>query len=110
MKYNVFLSKASQTDLAEAMDYIEFQLMNPCAADALLDKFEKSVNSLSVMPEKHALASDPFLNSKGVRFIPIDNYILFYTINKSKRTVSVARFLYGKRNWAGILKDEPLSL
>ena len=43
--------------------------------------------------------------SKGIRFVIINNYLAFYTIDKEKQTVIIVRFLYQKSNWTSILRQ-----
>ena len=110
MSYNLHITKMAEDDLNAAADYIEFTLFNPQAADDLLDKADKELSSLAEMPQIHRLVDDPFLNVLGIRFILVNNYMAFVLINEEEKTVYIIRFLYGKRNWIQILKDEPLSL
>ena len=105
MKYELHITRAAENDLQEAADYIEFVLMNPQAADHLLDAVEKALSALSEYAERHALVDDPVLMTWGIRFVQIGNYLAFYTIAKDERRVYVVRFLYGKRNWVSILKN-----
>ena len=42
MKYELHITRAAENDLNEAADYIEFVLMNPQAADHLLDAVEEA--------------------------------------------------------------------
>ena len=93
------------TFILRAADYIEFTLKNPTAAEHLLDAATKQINSLSDMPEKYYLVDDPVLASWEIRFIIINNYLAFYTIDKEKQTVIVVRFLYQKSNWNSILRQ-----
>lgn len=37
------------------------------------------------------------------RIEPIDNYLIFYTVNKSTNTMNIARVLHGRRDWESIL-------
>ena len=62
------------------------------------------------MPQTHKLVDDPFLNALGIRFVLVNNYMAFFIIDETTKTVCIVRFLYGKRNWMQILKDEPISL
>ncbi|MBP3901210.1 MAG: type II toxin-antitoxin system RelE/ParE family toxin [Blautia sp.] len=110
MSYNLHITKMAEDDLNAAADYIEFTLFNPQAADDLLDKAEKELSSLTEMPQIHRLVDDPFLKVLGIRFILVNNFMAFFLINEKEETVYIIRFLYEKRNWIQILKDEPISL
>ncbi len=88
-----------------AADCIEFVLLNPQAADDLLDEAEKKIGKISTFPEKFALVDDPVLKAWGIRFTPVKSYIAFYVISEDNHTIYVVRFLYGKRDWITILKQ-----
>ena len=110
MNYKIHITKTAETDLNTAIDYIEFTLLNPQAADNLLDKTVEAINKLSYMPQIQSLVEDSVLNAWGIRFIVINNYITFFTIDEQLKTVYILRYIYGKRNWIEILKSEPLSI
>ena len=103
MMYNIHITATAERDILRAADYIEFTLKNPTAADHLLDAATEQINSLSDMPEKFRLVDDPILASWKIRFIIVNNYLAFYTIDKEKQLVIVIRFLYQKSNWNSIL-------
>jgi len=103
MRYNIHITATAERDILRAADYIEFTLKNPTAADHLLDSATEQINSLSDMPEKFRLVDDPILAIWKIRFIIVNNYLAFYTIDKEKQLVIVIRFLYQKSNWNSIL-------
>ncbi len=105
MSYGTHVTRAAERDLSSAADYIEFVLLNPQAADDLLDEAEKRIGELSAFPEKLALVDDPVLKSWGIRFTLVKNHIAFYVISEESRTVYIVRFLYGKRDWITVLKQ-----
>lgn len=109
MSYTLHITRKAEEDLNAAADYIEFTLLNPQAADALLDRAEETLGSLAEMPQIHGFVDDPFLIALGIRFVLVNNYMAFFLIDEEQRIVYIVRFLYGKRNWVQILKDEPIS-
>lgn len=102
MSYNIYITSAAERDLNNAADHIEFVSKNPKAADDLLDEAEKQINLLSDFPEKFRLVDDPILASWGIRYVMIDNYLAFYTIDAEHNLVTIVRFLYQKSNWNSI--------
>lgn len=102
MNYDIHITNAARRDL-NAVDYIEYVLKNPKAADELLDEAEKRINSLADFPEKFRLVDDTVLSSWGIRFIMVDNYLAFYIIDDKKNMVIIVRFLYQKSDWNAIL-------
>ena len=103
MSYQLHITSAAEHDLIRAVDYIEFTLKNPTAAEHLLDVATEQINSLADFPEKFHLVDDPVLASWGIRYIIVNNYLAFYTIDTEKQLVIVVRFLYQKSNWNSIL-------
>ena len=104
MKYSIHITRAAENDLNEAADYIQYVLMNPQAADDLLDSAAEAFDKLSEFAQSHALTEDPVLRAWGIRFVQIGSYLAFYTISEAEQRVYIIRFLYGKRNWIGTLK------
>ena len=105
MSYQLHITSTAEHDIMRAVDYIEFTLKNPDAADNLLDVATMQINSLSDLPQKFRLVDDPVLASWRIRFVIINNYLAFYTIDKEKQMVIVVRFLYQKSNWTSILRQ-----
>ncbi len=105
MNYQVHITSSAERDIIRAADYIEFTLKNPDATDNLLDSVTEQIGSLAIMPQKFTLVDDPVLASWGIRFVIINNYLAFYTIDEKRHTVIVVRFLYQKSNWTSILQQ-----
>ena len=103
MSYQVHITYTAEHDIMRAADYIEFTLKNPDAADNLLDATTEQIGSLADLPQKFHLVDDPVLAGWGIRFVIINNYLAFYTIDEENQTVIIVRFLYQKSNWASIL-------
>lgn len=104
MTYEIRFTRHALRDMQEAADYIEFEKYNPDAADNLLDAATEKIGNLSEYPERYRLAEDAVLKSWGVRYFPVKNYLVFYTIAGS--TVYIVRFLHQRRDWIRILRQE----
>ncbi len=103
MSYHIHITSVAQRDLINAADHLEYVLKNPKAADDLLKEAEKQINNLSNFPEKHQIINESVLSSWGIRFVVINNYLAFYTIDSDKNLVIILRFLFQKSNWSAIL-------
>ena len=103
MSYDIHITNIAQQDIINALDYIETVLRNPKAADVLFNEAESQINSLSDFPERFHLVDDPVLCSWGIRFIIVNNYLAFYTIDDEKNLVIIVRFLYQRSDWNTIL-------
>lgn len=105
MIYNIHITKAAKLDMKSAADYIKLSLKNRQASIDLVRETNEALHSLGHMPERYPLVNDIVLASWGIRFIQIKNYLAFYTVSPQTATVHVIRFLYGKRDWAFILRS-----
>ena len=110
MNYTIHITGSAKRDINEAADYIEYTLLNPKAADNLINLIENAINQLAFMPEKYSLVNDPVLSLWGIRMIVINNYLAFYAVDKKAKAVYIIRFLYGKRNWISILSKDMVNV
>ena len=104
--YKIDITKPAEKDILDAAIYIMDQLQNPTAANKLLDEVEKAVQSLDTMPQRYSIVKDGVLARSGYRFMPVLNYLVFYIIREEINTVVIHRFLYGRRDWLTILKND----
>ena len=104
MNYEVYITDAAERDLNEAVDYIEFVLLNPQAAEQLLEAAGEKLSTLAHNATGHAVVDDPVLRAWGIRFLQVNHYLAFYTVAEKERRVYVVRFLYAKRDWFNVLK------
>lgn len=105
MSYIIHITRTAERDIMRAADYIEFNLKNPTAAEHLFDVATEQINSLADMPQKFRLVDDPVLASWEIRYVIVNNYLAFYTIDEEKQMVIVVRFLFQKSNWNAILRQ-----
>ena len=105
MSYQVHITSTAEYDIMRAADYIEFTLKNPTAADNLLNVVTEQIGSLADLPQEFRLVDDPVLAGWSIRFVIINNYLIFYTVDEGKQTVIIVRFLYQKSNWTSILRQ-----
>ena len=103
MIYEIILSPAAESDLSGIADYIRFQLQEPIVAINLIKRLKKAVLSLETMPMRHPLAADEYIAAKRIRVMPVERYLIFYTVDESQKIVCIVRILYGKRAWQALL-------
>jgi len=102
--YFLNITDIAEEDILSTVRYIANVLKAPMAANNLLDEIEKYEEILENTPNIYPFVSDEYLAKKGLRFVMVKNYIMFYTINEDEKTVNVIRFLYGRRDWNNILR------
>ena len=98
VEYSVEITPSAQRDIDEAFDYIAFHLENPQAAFDLMDAVYEGIGDLSFMPERYPAWKREPMKSKGVRFLGVKNFNVFYVIDKKRHLVSVFRVIYSRRD------------
>ena len=98
MTFTVKVSKQAQEDIKGIFEYIAFELQSVEVAIRQLQRLEDSIKKLNHMPERfRAYLKEPWY-SRGLRVMPVDNYIVFYIPDNGTRTVNVIRVMYGGRD------------
>ena len=95
----------ARQDLCNIYEYIALTLLAPDAARNTTDRIMATVRTLESMPERNPLYKEEPWHSRGVRFVPVRNYLVFYTVNKETDTVSVVRIMYGARDISRQLEE-----
>jgi len=105
MNYSVNITDLAEEDILSTVKYISNALKNPIAANNLLDEIEKYEEILGETPNIYPFVNDEYLSQKGIKYVKIKNYLMFYTIDENNKNVNVIRFLYGRMNWQIILRE-----
>ena len=79
MTYSIDITEPAEQDIRKAVEYIDDELQNRTAAENLLDDIEKAIFSLSEMPMRYPLVTDKVLANRGIRFFPVNNYLVLYS-------------------------------
>lgn len=66
--------------------YIEYYFKEKNTASKIVNKILNSILSLSYLPEKYVKLESWNDNTKNVRKMKVNNYIIIYEVNKEKRT------------------------
>ncbi|MDR1563594.1 MAG: type II toxin-antitoxin system RelE/ParE family toxin [Oscillospiraceae bacterium] len=106
MKYKIQFTGPAKHDLEAVTKYITEELKNKDAAKNLVLLSREAAFSLEEMPSRNALVRDEALAGQGLRLLPVRNYLIFYVVREEAKTVTIERFLYGRRDWMNILKAE----
>jgi toxin ParE1/3/4 len=97
-QYKIIITPAAENDLQEIFAYIATELLEPQTAINLCGRIEQEILKLDTMPDRHApYKKEPWF-SRGVRFFPVGNFLVFYITRESDCTVHVLRVMYSGRN------------
>ncbi len=102
--FNVRFAPQAVADLEEIKRYISDDLFNPQAAAELVALVFDKMSALVSMPQTGARLRTDIPILKGYRFIQCKNYLVFYRIEK--KSVSVIRVLYARRDYLGLLEPD----
>ena len=98
MIFKVVISSQAEKDLRGIFEYIAFELLSPENATGQLERLEKQILSLDEMPERFPRYGKEPWHSLGLRFVTVDNYIVFYLPDIKEQVVTVLRIMYSGRN------------
>jgi plasmid stabilization system protein ParE len=106
--YSLAYSKLIRGDIRSSYDYIKEKLEAPKAAENLIIEMINKLHYLKETPFAKPLVQDSYLASFGMRSMKIKNYVLYYIVDEENNKVNMIRFLYGKRDWMNILKENSI--
>lgn len=98
MNWKIKYTRQAQQDLRDVYEYIAYSLLTPETAAKQANRIMKAIRSLEEMPMRYPLYSDEPWHSQGLRFVPVDNYQVFYLLNESESIVQIVRIMYGARD------------
>ena len=103
--FKVSYSPAAQEDIRAIYTYIAFELEAEQAARGQVNRILDAVRKLDTMPERHETLDWEPWSSMEMRRLPVDNYIVFYLVDKDDKAVVVIRVFYGGRNIEEIVRE-----
>ncbi len=96
---------AARQDLHSIYEYIAYTLLAPDAARNTTKRIMTTISALQAMPERNPLYKEEPWHSQGVHFVPVKNYLVFYTINAETETVTILRIMFGGRDISRRLEE-----
>ena len=105
MIFNVVYSSEARQDLRDIYEYIAYELLEPDTAAGQTNRIMKAARSLEQMPMRHRLYEEEPWHSQGLRFLPVDNYLIFYLPDETNNIVNILRIMYGGRDVKKQLDD-----
>ncbi len=105
MTYAIQLTRPAEKDLLTLHTYIAEILKEPRSAARIYRSIRSEIRSLSSMPERYPVICEQPYAEIGVRKLLVENYIVFYVVDKGSSRVMVLRILYNRREWRSILEQ-----
>ena len=98
MIYEVELSEQADSDLRGIFEYIAFELQALENASGQLERLEEQILSLDTIPERYRKYEKEPWKSRGLRVLPVDNYVVLYIPDSDKKVVTILRVMYAGRD------------
>ena len=88
----------AKKDLRNVFRYISEELFAPENAARQTDRIMAAIRKLDTMPNRNRLYEEEPWHSRGLRFFPVDNYLVFYKTNDETETAYIVRIMYVGRD------------
>ena len=107
MRYEVKLTPQALGQIVETVQYISKTLLEPEIARKWADTLQREIRKLDSMPSRHPLTEEEPWRTKGIRKMPVKNFLVYYLVDEEKKTVWVTAVIYGRRDQISVLRDMP---
>ena len=97
-KWKVVYTKGAEQNLRDIYEYIAFTLLEPDTAAGQAERIMEAIAKLDHMPLRFQEYEHEPWRSKGLRYVPVDHYVVFYYPNEAHQVVSIMRIMYGGRD------------
>ena len=108
MSWKIIYSDRARRDLRNLYEYIAYDLLAPETAAGQAQRILKEIRTLDEMPMRYRLYGEEPWHSRGIRFFPVDHYLVLYLPDKTKSTVHIVRILYGGRDIQKQLREKAI--
>ncbi|HJC75398.1 MAG TPA: type II toxin-antitoxin system RelE/ParE family toxin [Candidatus Mediterraneibacter faecavium] len=104
MTFEVELTEKADRDLRNIFLYIAFDLSAPENAERQINRLWDAILSLDELPERYRRYEDEPWHSRGMRVLPIDNFVILYIPYLEEKVVRIIAVMYGGRDIGEQLK------
>ena len=101
--YRVEITALAKQDIIDIFNYIADMLAVPNSAVKQYMRLQEAILKLDSFPERGSIYKGMSQKTKDLRFILVDNYVVYYHIDEERHTVYIYRVLYSRRNVNTIL-------
>ncbi len=105
MDYQVTLTAQATEQIREIVIYISQSLQEPTVAKHWADLLYNEIANLCFMPSRHLLVEEEPWRTKGIRKMPVKNFIVYYWVDEENKRVSITAVIYGRRDQLAALSD-----
>lgn len=107
MRYEVKLTPQAFGQIEETVQYISKILLEPEIARKWADTLQCEIKNLDSMPSRYPLTEEEPWHTRGIRKMPVKNFLVYYLVDDEKKAVWVTAVIYGRRDQISALRDIP---
>lgn len=101
--YSLEYLPVARQDMVEIVQYISRKLKNPVAAERLAVELIEAGETIPAFPYANSVHRPTKPLKHEYRKLLVRNYLMFYWVDEEKKLVTVARIIYAKREYEGLL-------
>ena len=109
MRYAVKLTPQAFGQIEETVQYISKILLEPEIARKWAETLQSEIKKLDSMPSRYPLTEEESWHTKGIRRMPVQNFLVYYLVDEEKKTVWITAVIYGRRDQISALLDMSLN-
>lgn len=98
-KYKIKFVEVAEYELNEIYDYIYWRLSSPINAKKFIEKIYSKLEFLKFNPYIYQTLFYQKNQDYKYRKIPIDNFLIIYSINEKENIVNILHIYYAKSNF-----------
>lgn len=104
--YAIHYTAEAAEDLTDIYAYIAFDLQAPDAAKGQVNRIRQEIRSLDLLPSRYERVRWEPWKSMGMHKVPVDRFVIYYTVDDEHHTVTIVRIFYGGRDVERIIRRE----
>ena len=101
--YCLKILPVAKRELDDIFDYIALELCSPLAAINLNTAITQEFKNLQNFPLSGVELKSPLPLKYSYRWVRVDNYIIFYTVNEQTETVNIMHVRFASSDYLSIL-------
>lgn len=103
IQYKIEYLKLAKIDIENIANYIMYNLQNKTASIKLTNEIIINIKKIAVFPYANRQYLSKFNLNNCFRCKRVKNFLIFYTIDESKKKIIIARILYQRRDINSLL-------
>ena len=101
--YKIIVTPDATANLAELRYYIANILMAPGTAHKYIRLIRREIATLKIFPARIAPVDEEPWHSRGIRYLIVKNFYVYYRIDEAAKTVYILNVVYNKRDQLKVL-------